>query len=94
MFIKSLLCTLHLVMLMRTSKLFILWFVSGYLLTFNILQIAEYNAHGVDPVKLDKRQLLTFLQGEWYKNVCVNSLSLCVCVVGVLSQMTTPFFNL
>lgn len=94
MFIKSLLCTLHLVMLMRSSRLFILWFLSGYLLTFNILQIAEYNAHGVDPVKLDKRQLLIFLRGELYKNVRVNSLSLCVCVVGVLSFVTMPFFNL
>lgn len=29
-----------------------------------MLQIAEYNAEGADDVKLDKQQLLTFLQGK------------------------------
>lgn len=29
-----------------------------------MLQIAEYNAHGADAVKLDKQQLLAFLQGK------------------------------
>lgn len=30
-----------------------------------MLQIAEYNEHGVDPAKLDKQKLFSFLQGSY-----------------------------
>ena len=71
---------------MRTSKLFTIWFLSGYLLTSNILQLSEYNALGVDPLKLDKQQLLTFLQGDCEQKCVLTACRyVCVRVLGVLS---------
>ena len=31
-----------------------------------MLQLAEYNAYGFNPLKLDKKQLFSFLQGNFY----------------------------
>ena len=34
-----------------------------------MLQILEYNAHGVDPLKLDKQQLVGFLRGKIFTSL-------------------------
>lgn len=36
------------------------------LLTLRLLQLAEYTTHGINPLKLQKQQLFSFLKGNFY----------------------------
>lgn len=53
------------------------------------MQITEFNAHGMDPVKLDEQKLLAFMKG----NVCILEIFTCVfdydlCEVSILGNLS------